>query len=163
MKRLALFAIPAALILASVASAHFVTTPACGQVTFDDTTKGWTALVEPGDLVFGPFLDGDNGPYAIAAGSYTYTFEDSHGKAHETGAFSVAACDGPSPSASTSVAPSATPVPSRTPTHPHATPPVTAGEPLHHPVDSGPLVWMLAGLWVVTALLVFAHAARRPR
>lgn len=100
----------------AITLAHFVT-PTCGAVTFNDTNTGWTAVVQPGDLVFGPFAhDGDSGPYKIAPGSYTYTFVDTNAKSQETGEFIVAPCASSSPS----TVPSATPHRS-----PSATPPAT--------------------------------------
>lgn len=112
MKRLSLLAIPAALLLAGTVSAHSVT-PACGSVTFDSSI-GWTATF--GNLTFGPFtVNGDNGPYKVAAGTYTFTFEDTTGKPQETGSVTVPPCATPTPSV--------TPKPKPTP---HATPPVTS-------------------------------------
>lgn len=103
------------LLFGGTALAHFVT-PTCGSVTFNDTTKGWTAVVQPGDLVFGQFThDGDNGPYKIAAGSYTYQFVDTYGKNQEYGKFKVEACS----------TPAITSTPSASPSHPHATPRAT--------------------------------------
>lgn len=127
-----------ALILTGVASAHFVT-PTCGAVTFNDTTAGWTAVVQPGDLVFGPFThDGDNGPFKIAPGSYTYQFVDATGKDQESGDFTVTACDGPSSS------------PTHKPT-PHATPPVTATDEVIVPSSADPwtIVLLVIGLTAI--------------
>ena len=84
--------------LVGTVAAHHVTTPGCQQVVFASTSKGWDAVVQPGNVVFGPFAqDGDNGPYPIPAGSYTYQFRSPDGKGgwvnQETGSFKVAGCD----------------------------------------------------------------------
>jgi hypothetical protein len=99
----------AALIFAIVgtATAHHVTTPGCGQVVFASTSKGWQAIVNPGNVVFGPFTqNGDNGPYDIAPGKYTYQYQspvDGGGwKNQESGSFTVVPCSTPSPTPTSS-------------------------------------------------------------
>lgn len=101
-------------LFAGTALAHFVT-PTCGSITFNDTNAGWTAVLQPGDKVFGPFAhDGDNGPYKVDAGTYTYQYVDDHGKNQESGSITVPPCATPTPSTT------ATPHPS--PSNSHATP-----------------------------------------
>jgi len=177
----ALVAIPAALLLAVPVLGHSVASPSCGAITFD-STKGWMAVLQPGDETFGPFAtDGENGPFAIAAGTYTYQFVTAAGTDKEHGSITVAACASPSPSTpAPSPSPSSTPQPSLCCTHrgslagspgpcisPIPTPPATAtpdqAETLYPDGWSWVLI-VLGGLasFVATCWRFTRRIARRP-
>lgn len=112
MRKLALFAIPAALLLAGTVSANEVHVTGCESITVTHAPATWTVELEPGHLTFGPFGTSGDGPFTVAPGTYGYTFHAASGKAEATGSVVVPACPTP--------APSVTPLPT-----PHATPPAT--------------------------------------
>ena len=114
---------------ASVTLAHHVTVPACEQVTFAATTIGWTAVVEPGDQLFGPFTHDGDSTFPIAAGSYTFQFRDSKGNDMEGGSFDVTQCASPSPSPSPSEEPSPSPSASPSPLPSPSPSPVVTSPP----------------------------------